>query len=87
MLNIDPQLHVARIFRITDGAFETIASADLTVVCGTTYLVAASARGQRLALSVDGVELVTAEDDRFVSGRYGVDAFGGRAAVQDVVLG
>lgn len=86
MLNIDPQLHIARVFRITDGNFEVIASTDVTVVCGTTYVVAASAQGHHLSLSVDGVKVVSADDARFGSGHFGVDVFGGRVGLQDVVV-
>lgn len=61
----------AVILRHDHGA-EVLASARFTVETGRDYEIALSVQGDRLSLSVDGTEIVTARDSSFAYGMSGL---------------
>jgi len=72
--------------RIAGGGVTTLASAPVAVTTGTWYTLTLSANGGTLIGIVDGVQLVTATDSTFATGRAGLVASYASAAFDDVVV-
>ncbi len=89
-VNLDPQLRLARVFKVVNGVFDPatsiIASVPVALSHGVSYAVDASVLGNRITLSVDGTQLIDVTDTQFSSGHIGINVFDGRAAYQDVTV-
>ena len=89
-VNLDPNLRLARIFKLQDGVFNpsgsVLASVPLLLSHGVSYRVEAQAAGERLTVKLDGAEILAVDDASLTSGRVGLNVFDGRAAYQDVLV-
>ena len=89
-VNLDPNLRLARIFKLQDGVFNpsgsVLASVPLLLSHGVSYRVEAQAAGERLSVKLDGAEILAVDDASLTSGRVGLNVFDGRAAYQDVLV-
>lgn len=89
-INLDPNLRLARIFKLQNGAFNpessVLASVPLLLTHGVSYKVEAVAAGERLTVKLDGAEILAVDDASLASGRVGLNVFDGRAAYQDVLV-
>jgi len=89
-VNLDPNLRLARIFKLQDGVFDPASSVLGTVPLllshGVSYRIEAAVEGERLSLALDGSEILAVTDASISSGKVGVNVFDGRAAYQDVTV-
>ncbi|WP_104173705.1 GH32 C-terminal domain-containing protein [Arthrobacter sp. Y81] len=89
-VNLDPNLRLARIFKLQDGVFNpansVLASVPLLLNHGVSYSLEARAAGERLTVTLDGAEILAVDDASLASGRVGLNVFDGRAAYQDVLV-
>ncbi len=89
-VNLDPNLRLARIFKLQDGVFNpdtsVLASVPMLLTHGVSYRLDTRVVGARLTVAVDGVEVLAAEDAAIGAGQAGVNVFDGRAAYQDIVV-
>ncbi|MEV7133207.1 hypothetical protein AB0N24_10000 [Arthrobacter sp. NPDC093128] len=89
-VNLDPNLRLARIFKLQDGVFNPassiLASVPLLLSHGVSYSLEAQAAGERLTVTLDGAEILAVDDASLASGRVGLNVFDGRAAYQDVLV-
>ncbi len=89
-VNLDPNLRLARIFKLQDGVFNpassVLASVPLLLSHGVSYSLEAQAAGERLTVKLDGAEILAVDDASLASGRVGLNVFDGRAAYQDVLV-
>ncbi|KIS28883.1 levanase [Arthrobacter sp. SPG23] len=89
-VNLDPNLRLARIFKLQDGVFDpaasVLASVPVLLSHGVSYSLEAAAAGERLTVKLDGVEILAVNDASLSSGRVGLNVFDGRAAYQDVLV-
>jgi levanbiose-producing levanase len=85
-VNLDPNLRVARVFSLNNGVFTVLASVPAALSHGVSYGLDTSVVGNRIAVSVDGAQLIDVTDSALASGKVGVNVFDGRAAYQDVVV-
>jgi levanase len=89
-VNLDPNLRLARIFKLQNGVFNpessVLASVPLLLTHGVSYKVEAVAAGERLTVKLDGTEILAVDDASLASGRVGLNVFDGRAAYQDVLV-
>lgn len=89
-VNLDPNLRLARIFKLEDGVFDpagsVLASVPLLLGHGVSYRLEAQAVGERLTVKLDGAEILAVNDATLASGRVGLNVFDGRAAYQDVLV-
>ena len=89
-VNLDPNLRLARIFKLQDGVFDPASSVLGTVPLllshGVSYRMEAAVAGERLSLALDGSEILAVTDASISSGKVGVNVFDGRAAYQDVTV-
>ena len=73
-VNLDPNLRLARIFKLQDGVFNpassVLASVPLLLSHGVSYSLEAQAAGERLTVKLDGAEIL-AVDDAFPGLRKG----------------
>jgi pectate lyase len=72
--------------KLVSGSSTTLASGSFTVSTGTWYSVKLEVVGSTLRGYVNGVQLLTATDTRFTSGKIGVATFYASAAFDDVVV-
>jgi 3-keto-disaccharide hydrolase len=61
-----------RLYRVVSGDRQQFASASQTVTAGAWHTLEATARGKTLAVSWDGANVITADDDTFKSGKVGL---------------
>jgi levanase len=89
-VNLDPNLRLARIFKLENGSFNpatsVLASVPLLLTHGVSYRLEAQAEGGRLTVSLDGAQLISVVDTAVASGNVGLNVFDGRAAYQDVTV-
>ncbi|UVJ39401.1 glycoside hydrolase family 32 protein [Arthrobacter sp. CJ23] len=89
-VNLDPNLRVVRVFTLANGVFSPassiLASVPLALSHGVSYQLDAAIDGNRIAVSVDGAQLIDISDAQFAAGKVGVNVFDGRAAYQDLVV-
>lgn len=89
-VNLDPNLRLARIFKLQDGVFDSaasvLASVPVLLSHGVSYSVEAAAAGERLTVKLDGVEILAVDDASLSAGKVGLNVFDGRAAYQDVLV-
>lgn len=86
-VNLDPNLHVVRVFKLVDGVSTVLASVPATLGHGVSYALDAAVTGNRITASVDGTPLIDVTDaDALAAGKVGVNVFDGRAAYQDVLV-
>jgi levanbiose-producing levanase len=89
-VNLDPNLRLIRIFKLQDGVFDpassVLACIPLLLSHGVSYKVEAQAAGERLAVTLDGAEILAVNDASLTSGKVGLNVFDGRAAYQDVLV-
>ncbi|MBT2531115.1 glycoside hydrolase family 32 protein [Arthrobacter sp. ISL-48] len=87
-VNLDPNLRLARIFKLENGSFNPatsiLASVPLLLSHAVSYRLEAQADGDRLTVTLDGTKLIDVQDPGPASGRVGLNVFDGRAAYQDV---
>ncbi|WP_232547608.1 GH32 C-terminal domain-containing protein [Propioniciclava soli] len=90
LVNFDPNLHAVRVMKLEGGRVDeetgVLAQASVLLAPGVSHRVEVEARGDRLTAWVDGREVLTMTDAAYGSGRVGVNAFGGRAAWQDITV-
>lgn len=86
-VNLDPNLRVVRVFKLSAGVFTVLASVPSNLGHGVSYAVDTSASGNRITVSLDGAQLIDVADPApLASGTVGVNVFDGRAAYQDVLV-
>ncbi|MBP1137916.1 levanbiose-producing levanase [Arthrobacter sp. PvP023] len=89
-VNLDPNLRLARVFKLQDGVFDpaasVLASVPVLLSHGVSYSLEAAAAGERLTVKLDGVEILAVNDASLSSGKVGLNVFDGRAAYQDVLV-
>lgn len=89
-VNLDPNLRVARIFKLQNGVFDPatsiLASVPLLLTHGVSYRLEAQAADGHLTVTLDGEQLIDVVDSALASGKVGLNVFDGRAAYQDVLV-
>ena len=89
-VNLDPNLREVRVFVLVNGVFNPatgiLAKVPLALSQGVSYQLDTAIQGNRITVSVDGVQLIDITDAQFSSGKVGVNVFDGRAAYQDLVV-
>ncbi|WLQ08470.1 glycoside hydrolase family 32 protein [Arthrobacter oryzae] len=89
-VNLDPNLRLARIFKLQNGVFNpagsVLASVPLLLSHGVSYRLEVAAAGERLTVKLDGADILSVDDASLSSGKVGVNVFDGRAAYQDVLV-
>ncbi|MFC9771407.1 MULTISPECIES: GH32 C-terminal domain-containing protein [unclassified Pseudarthrobacter] len=86
-LNLDPNLRVVRVFKLSGGEFTVLASVPSNLGHGVSYALDAAVSGSRITVAVDGTQLIDVADSApLAAGRVGVNVFDGRAAYQDVLV-
>jgi fructan beta-fructosidase len=61
-----------------------IAAYPTPIVPGRTYHLTVVARGASLRVQLDGVQVINAVDSTYAAGLFGLNAFDGSAAFQNV---
>ncbi|ACL41746.1 Levanase [Pseudarthrobacter chlorophenolicus A6] len=86
-VNLDPNLRVVRVFKLSGGVFTVLASVPTNLGHGVSYALDAAVSGSRITVAVDGTQLIDVADSApLAAGRVGVNVFDGRAAYQDVLV-
>ncbi|OWR30910.1 beta-fructosidase [Saccharibacillus sp. O23] len=86
-LNLDPNMQALRLFYKVGGSFaerQVLARYPAEIRSGGTYRLRVQAEGPRLRAWLDGRPAIDVRDGTFAEGRFGLHAFGGRAAFQNV---
>ena len=86
-VNLDPNLRLVRVFKLSGGVFTVLASVPSNLGHGVSYALDAAVSGSRITVAVDGTQLIDVADTApLPAGRVGVNVFDGRAAYQDVLV-
>lgn len=89
-VNLDPNLRLARVFKLQNGVFNpdssVLASVPLLLGHGVSYRLEAAAAGGRLTVKLDGADILAVDDASLSAGKVGLNVFDGRAAYQDVLV-
>ncbi len=86
-LNLDPNMQALRLFYKVGGSFaerQVLARYPAEIRSGGTYRLRVQAEGPRLRAWLDGKPAIDVRDGTFAEGHFGLHAFGGRAAFQNV---